>query len=198
MTLRGYNVWAAVPFLSLAFAGTPVAFAAVPAADGPKLLTSAPSAPEIIPSPSVQPQSAVLVAPSPSDDAQAIAAEPEAAAPDQQQVECIAKVIIHEAGSEPRRGQIAVAQVIRTRIKDGRFGGDACSVIRQRGQFFDVDAYNPSRSNQRWSDAVAIATATLTEADDEVAPGALFFHAARSSMPNRVRVAQIGGHVFYR
>ena len=199
MTLRGYNVWATLPFLSLAMAGAPIASAEVPAADGPKLMTPAPAAPEIVQAPAGQMQSAVLVAPSPADDVQPIAsAEPEAATPDRQQIECIAKVIIHEAGGEPRRGQIAVAQVIRTRVRDGRFGGDACSVIRQRGQFFDVDAYNPSRSDHRWSDAVEIASATLTEGGEEVAPGALFFHAARSSMPNRVRVAQIGGHVFYR
>jgi spore germination cell wall hydrolase CwlJ-like protein len=199
MTLRGYNVWAALPFLSLAIAGAPVALAAVPAADGPKLPTPAPATSEII-----QPQSAIYVAPSPADDAPPIATSqsdaitPEASGPDRQQVECVAKVIIHEAGGESRRGQIAVAQVIRSRVKDGRFGADPCSVIRQRGQFFDVDAYNPSHNDQRWSDAVEIATATLTTDGDEVAPGALFFHAARSSMPNRVRVAQIGGHVFYR
>ena len=117
------------------------------------------------------------------------------------QVECVAKVIVHEAGSEPHRGQVAVAQVIRARVKSGRFAADPCSVVKQRGQFFDVDAYQPSRTSAVWTNAVAIASETLAGVGDEVAPGALFFHAASSRgafVGNRVRVAQIGGHVFYR
>ncbi|WP_174292597.1 cell wall hydrolase [Sphingomonas bacterium] len=118
--------------------------------------------------------------------------------PDLRQVECIAKIIMHEAANEPRIGRVAVAQVIRTRIKSGRFAADACAVAKQHGQFFDVDAFEPQRSTDGWSDAVAIATDTLNGGGDEVAPGALFFHAAYSPMAGRVRVAQIGGHVFYR
>lgn len=121
-----------------------------------------------------------------------------APAVDPRQVECVAKIILHEAANEPRAGRVAVAQVIRARTRDRRFAPDACAVAKQRGQFFDVDAYNPSRGTDRWQDAVAIAHETLSGTGDELAPGALFFHAARSPMPGRQRVAQIGGHVFYR
>lgn len=117
---------------------------------------------------------------------------------DARQVECVAKIILHEAATEPREGRVAVAQVIRTRMRDRRFAPTACAVAKQRGQFFDVDAFNPSRSTDRWQDAVAIATHTLSGGGDDVAPGALFFHAAYSPMPGRQRVTQIGGHVFYR
>lgn len=120
------------------------------------------------------------------------------AQPDPRQVECIAKVIVHEAGNQPRRGQVAVAQVIRTRVKDGRFGSDACSVVKQRGQFFDVASYEPSRTSARWSTAVDIATETLNGEGEEVVPGALFFHSAGASMRGRVRVAQVADHTFYR
>ena len=117
--------------------------------------------------------------------------------PEAAQVECVAKVILHEAANQPRNGQVAVAQVIRTRMKVGRFGTDACAVVRQRGQFFDVGAYNPSRSSATWTAAVAIAAATLAGEGEELVPGALFFHGVASPM-NRVRVAQIADHVFYR
>lgn len=50
---------------------------------------------------------------------------------DARQIECVAKVIVHEAGNQPRRGQAAVAQVIRTRSQDPRFGDSACAVVRQ-------------------------------------------------------------------
>lgn len=123
-----------------------------------------------------------------------------AAAPpqvDRRQAECIAKIILHEAAYEPRQGRVAVAQVVHARTKDGRFAANACAVARQRGQFFDIDAFEPAR-DAKWDDAVAIATDTLNGDGEAVAPGALFFHAAYSPMPGRQRVAQIGGHVFYR
>ena len=119
-------------------------------------------------------------------------------AADAREVECMAKVIVHEAGNQPYRGQMAVAQVIRTRMKKGGFGSSACAVVKQRGQFFDVDAYEPSRTGRRWNTAVEIATDTLQGEGDEVVPGALFFHSAGASMPTRTRVAQIAGHTFYR
>ncbi len=113
------------------------------------------------------------------------------------QVECVAKVILHEAGNQPEAGQVAVAQVIRTRIKAGRFGADACAVIGQRGQFFNVAAYRPARG-AAWANAVAIAARTLAGEGQELVEGAVFFHSVGSPMPGRIRVAQIADHVFYR
>ena len=117
---------------------------------------------------------------------------------DPRQVECVAKVVIHEAGNQSHQGKVAVAQVIRTRLNDARFPKTACAVIKQPGQFFNVDAYNPSRSTALWQEATAIATDTLSGQGEEVVPGALFFHAVGTGMPGRRRVAQIGGHIFYR
>lgn len=124
--------------------------------------------------------------------------EAEAPTPDQRQIDCMAKVIVHEAGNQVQRGQIAVAQVIRARMKRSGAEGDACQIVRQRGQFFDVDSYAPSRESPRWRNAVAIATDTLMGKGDEIVPGALFFHAATHPMRGRVQVAQIDDHIFYR
>ncbi len=135
----------------------------------------------------------------PTEPAMAVAATDDVAPDvDQDEIECVAKVVVHEAGNQPHRGQMAVAQVIRARVKSGRFADSACGVVRQRGQFFNVDAYDPPRNNGRWSTAVDIAVRTLSGKDEDVAPGALFFHSAGSSMPKRVRVAQIADHIFYR
>ncbi len=64
---------------------------------------------------------------------------------------CLAKVVVHESGNQPRAGQLAVAQVVMNRVHDprGRFGRSICGVIMQRGQFFNVHAYNPPR-DLRW------------------------------------------------
>jgi hypothetical protein len=62
-----------------------------------------------------------------SDDANAMAPEPDTSTPaaDPRQVECMAKVIIHEAANQPRRGRAAVAQVIHARMHDARFAKNA-------------------------------------------------------------------------
>lgn len=117
---------------------------------------------------------------------------------DVRELECIAKVVIHEAGNQSYRGKLAVAQVIRNRIDDARFPKTACAVVKQRGQFFNVDAYNPSRANPAWSEAVTIAEKTLNGQGENVVPGALFFHSGGASMPGRKRLSQIEDHTFYK
>jgi len=117
---------------------------------------------------------------------------------DPAQVDCVAKVIIHEAGNQSRHGKIAVAQVVRARMNDPRFPATACGVIKQRGQFFNVDAYNPSRDTSLWGEAVEIATMTLSGGGEELMPGALFFHSRGARMPNRRRIGVIQDHIFYR
>lgn len=161
-----------------------------PAADQQLAPLAFPAAPSLVPAVvTTQP----TVQPLPLDTAAAPAAEL-----DPRQIECIAKVIRHEAANQPIDGQIAVAQVIRARMKDGRFPTTACGVAKQRGQFFDVDAYDPPRSDARWATAMRIATDTMEGEGDEVADGALFFHSAGAAMPGRVRVTQIADHTFYR
>lgn len=113
------------------------------------------------------------------------------------EVECVAKVIVHEAANQPRRGQIAVAQVIRTRMKASDTDS-ACDVIARPGQFFNVNTYKPSRKTPQWRNAMEIAKATLRGEGAEVVPGAMFFHTAGYPMRGRQRLAQIEGHVFYR
>ena len=152
--------------------------------------TSVATMPE--PAPALTPEPAALSAPLPAPATTTANADV-----DQRHVECIAKVIMHEAAYEPRTGRIAVAQVIRARIRSGRFAADACAVTRQRGQFFNVDAFSPPRGTA-WNEAVAIAADTLRGEGDDVVPGALYFHASYSPMPGHARVGQIGGHVFYR
>ena len=113
---------------------------------------------------------------------------------------CLAKVVVHEAGNQSRAGQMAVAQVVMNRVNDsrGRFGRTICGVIMQRGQFFNVHAYNPPR-NARWRTAVEIARLARDGDHPPVIGNALFFHAAYAApFRGRTRVGRIGDHVFYR
>jgi N-acetylmuramoyl-L-alanine amidase len=113
---------------------------------------------------------------------------------------CLAKVVVHEAGNQSREGQMAVAQVVMNRVNDsrGRFGRTICGVIMQRGQFFNVHAYNPPR-NARWRTAVEISRQARDGTHPPVIGNALFFHAAYAApFRGRALVGRIGNHVFYR
>ena len=123
--------------------------------------------------------------------------EPDAAA-----VECMAKVVMHEAANQPYDGKVAVAQTLVNRLAAGRFGNSICEVAGQRGQFFNLTAFNPDRDGQGWNQAVEVARAVLSGDEDAVAPGAMFFRAAYSPAStffrSRQRVASVGAHIFYR
>ncbi|MEA3013555.1 MAG: N-acetylmuramoyl-L-alanine amidase [Sphingomonadales bacterium] len=160
-------------------------------------------APAPAPIPAVLAQPEAAIAPAADEDA-AAPAEAAPAPPASQIVDaelaCLAKVVVHEAGNQSREGQMAVAQVVMNRVNDsrGRFGRTICGVIMQRGQFFNVHAYNPPR-NARWRTAVEIARQARDGDHPPVIGNALFFHAAYAApFRGRTRVGRIGNHVFYR
>ncbi|WP_404373282.1 cell wall hydrolase [Sphingomonas sp. MMS24-J45] len=132
--------------------------------------------------------------------ADAVAAQtmPETIADD---LQCMAGAIYFEAKGEPLSGQLAVAEVILNRTKSGRFPKSVCSVVTQPGQFsFVRGGHVPSIApNKQYRTAVAVARVALTDAWDSPAAGAMYFHARRVAPSwNRVQVAAIGNHVFYR
>ncbi|HEV7660346.1 MAG TPA: cell wall hydrolase [Allosphingosinicella sp.] len=152
------------------------------------------------PAPAVPAQPEAVVAP--AIDENEAPAQPARPASDVVDAEltCLAKVVVHEAGNQSREGQMAVAQVVMNRVNDsrGRFGRTVCGVIMQRGQFFNVHAYNPPR-NARWRTAVEIARQARDGTHPPVIGNALFFHAAYAApFRGRAFVGRIGDHVFYR
>jgi len=118
------------------------------------------------------------------------------------QLECMAKVVLHEAGNQPRAGQLAVAQLIMNRVGQERFGSTVCEVVNQPGQFFRTASYNPHQGSQRWATAVEVSRQAMAGNADQVVPGAVFYHAAHAT-PNRFfrsreRLSMVGDHIFYR
>jgi spore germination cell wall hydrolase CwlJ-like protein len=123
-----------------------------------------------------------------------------AAAASEAEINCLARVVLYEAGSEPRAGQLAVAEVVMNRVRSPRFPNSICGVIYQRGQFSAIRSYSPPR-NARWSRAVALAREVAGGEARSVVGRALYFHASRvrpAFARTQARVAQIGGHIFYR
>lgn len=137
------------------------------------------------------------------DRSEVAAAAPETPAePAASELECMAKVVLHEAGNQPHDGQVAVAQAVANRLAAGRFGGSVCDVVNAPGQFFATAAYRPDRDGDGWAGAMAVARDVLRGEAAPVAPGALFFRAAYSPpssfFRSRQRVAAVGAHIFYR
>jgi N-acetylmuramoyl-L-alanine amidase len=131
----------------------------------------------------------------PATDEDSPAPAPQAA---DAELTCLAKIVLHEAGNQSRTGQLAVAQVVMNRVHSGRFAGTICGVAMQRGQFFNVHAYNPPHDS-RWRLALEVARDAREGVSEPVIGDALFFHAAYAGgVGNHHQVGRIGGHIFYR
>jgi len=122
---------------------------------------------------------------------------------DAESVECMAKVVMHEAANQPREGKIAVAQTLVNRLKvGGRFGGSICEIVNQKGQYFRISNFHPRKNSDGWQEAVEVAHDVLAGRAEPVAPGAIYFRAsyapANAFFRTRERVATVGAHVFYR
>ncbi len=138
-----------------------------------------------------------------------------AAARDNQQVRdaegmCLAEAVYFEARGESLDGQLAVAQVIRNRVKDKRFANSICGVVQERSpgpgkacQFsFVCDARsNVPTPSRAWNMAQAVAVVALNEQTPDISDGALFFHTVHVSPKWRSRMQYtrtVGTHLFYR
>jgi len=161
------------------------------------------SAPDAM-TPAVDPadpaQSAPKPAPTYASLADAVAAQSDDDARNED-LQCLAGAIYFESKGEPLSGQLAVAEVVINRSKSGRFPGSICSVVTQPGQFSFVRGGRVPEidANRNYRTALAVARVALADAWDSPAPKALFFHARRVSASfNRTQVASIGNHIFYR
>ncbi len=130
-----------------------------------------------------------------------VAAESQDVASLDSELECMAKVVHHEAANQSLQGQLAVAQLILNRVKSPLFPKTICAVVNQPGQFFSTRAWPAPVRSPRWHTSVAIARIAREANMPEIAPGALFYHASYVSpswSKRRVKVGRIGENVFYR
>lgn len=117
------------------------------------------------------------------------------------ELRCLATAVYFESKGEPLEGQLAVAQVIINRVESRRFADSICGVVYEPKQFSFSKTAAVRQNSDFWRTAVAIAQIARDDRWQEVAPDALFFHAnyvAPSWRQNRVKISQIGAHIFYR
>lgn len=170
------------------------------AAPAPEAPIEAAAATPQLPLPAViAPAPAAVETPAPEAPADPQPA-PRRAAASESEVECMTRVMLYEAGNEGRAGQLAVGHVVMNRVRSPRFPNSVCSVIYQRGQFSSIRSFRHAR-NARWQRAEALARDVLAGETESNVGRALYFHATRvrpAYVQSRVRVGQVGNHIFYR
>ena len=127
-----------------------------------------------------------------------------AGAPLDEQANCIAVAVYHEARGESLDGQLAVARVIMNRAASGKYPSSWCGVVKQpwqfsfvrHGQFPSVD-----QSSDSWRKALGVTRLAVANAVQTVPQDCLWYHAdyvAPSWGSRLTRVEKIGAHIFYR
>ena len=121
----------------------------------------------------------------------------------EQDLECMAMNIYHEARGEAVLGQIAVAQVVMNRLDHEYFPNDVCEVVWQPHQFsWTSDGRSDvAHDQERYEIAENIAITVLEREEDDPTGGALFYHADYISAPSWTRQMDVsleyGVHMFY-
>lgn len=130
-------------------------------------------------------------------------------------IECLAKNIYYEARGEPEHGMIAVGLVTINRSQDSQFSKTICGVVTQSivthtgekiCQFSWVCELTLAAKpvGQSWDHSLSIARMLLNGGHihhEDLVEGAKYFHASNarpSWRKNKIKVAEIGNHVFYK
>lgn len=111
---------------------------------------------------------------------------------DDETLDILAKVIMHESGSEPFLGKLAVGAVILNRVNSGKFPNTVGEVVNSPNQFPGATNATPN------ADSILAARLCLEGAN--VVPGAYYFNGAGKvcwASRNKTLIQTIGGHSFY-
>lgn len=118
---------------------------------------------------------------------------------DIKQLNCLAKVVYHEARGEPTRGQEAVAHVVVNRTEDPLFPKNYCDVAYQPHQFTDILKSKPNQNSEAWKNSVKVAMTVMLGTSEDPTKGAKYFYAQNLVKPQWARNKQkivIGNHTF--
>jgi spore germination cell wall hydrolase CwlJ-like protein len=130
---------------------------------------------------------------------------------------CLAMAVYFEARGEPMVGQVAVAQVVMSRVEDDRFPDTVCEVVKQ-GYYYSWNADFPIKHKCQfsfWCDgkpetiedeyafqwAKNVAEATIHGKLYDTTQGATHYHAyyvKPSWSKHLTRTVRINDHIFYR
>ena len=129
---------------------------------------------------------------------------------------CLALNVYHEARDQPFIGQVAVAQVVMNRVYDDRYPDTVCEVVtqgptyswkpdfpvRHRCQFsWYCDGLSDKPKDEiAWLNSLEVAEKVYYGLTDTV-KGATHYHSVKVDpwwAKYKVKVRQIGDHIFYK
>ena len=119
---------------------------------------------------------------------------------------CMAVAVYHEARGEGLEGQLAVAKVIMNRAASGKYPSTWCGTVKQPWQFSFVNprtGHMPGvdAASAAWAKAKAITKLAVNNSVPSLSNDVLWYHAdyVAPSWGRRLsRVSKIGTHIFYR
>lgn len=122
----------------------------------------------------------------------------------QKDMDCLAKNIFFEAGTEDRAGKLAVAQITYNRVRSGRWGKNFCQVIHSPYQFswtLDKRKLRVEPAGSNWDDSKQAAEDFVNGKRVDRLGDSMYYHADWIRTPKWAkpadRVHKIGQHVFY-
>ena len=129
-----------------------------------------------------------------------------AGAPLDEQANCMAVAVYHEARGESVEGQLAVARVIMNRAASGKYPTSWCGVVKQPWQFSFVNPRTGTMpgvdaASAAWRKALGVTRLAMANAVPSLSTDVLWYHAdyvAPSWGRRLTRVDKIGAHIFYR
>jgi spore germination cell wall hydrolase CwlJ-like protein len=129
----------------------------------------------------------------------------------QKQLDCLARNIYHEAGSESFEGKVAVAQVTINRAESGQFPSDICQVVYQKNVVYEkvlcqFSWYCDSASLKKpmngpvYTESMEVAKKVLLEGFRLPSiKDALYFHGDYVNPKwGKKPIAKVGRHIFYK
>ena len=124
----------------------------------------------------------------------------------QQQIDCLADNIYHEAGYEPEDGKVAVALVTLNRLQDPRFPKDICAVVKQKTRstcqfswFCEHKITNRAKDVYTQARDIAVHVYVNYEKLQDITGGALYYHADYVNPRWKLeKTTTIGRHIFYK
>ena len=123
-----------------------------------------------------------------------------------EQANCIAVAVYHEARGESLEGQLAVAKVIMNRAASGKYPASWCGTVKQPWQFSFVNPRSGDypavdAASAAWRKALGVTRLATANAVPVLSSDVLWYHAdyvAPSWGRRLTRASKIGTHIFYR
>jgi len=116
-------------------------------------------------------------------------------------LQCMAKNIYYEAGTESTAGKYAVATVTLNRLKTHYWGRNTCKVVYAKAQFSWTAMRVPKPDKKLWAESVQIAKRSFDGVRVKGLMHSLYYHADYIETPEWVdqskRITKIGAHIFY-